>query len=156
MSSFNYAGIGEALFVREKCDSLKIFTSKSTFTTTSSKDFYVINYENSIIGKQLLSGVNDPYTGLGIVAVNSSFNFRFVFFEVIEDGIRIIYLLSQIAGEYKKCNYSSVDLQLYIPSVASKEVNDHLKSHVRGADEFFKLLDSNSNLKKIYLKLKEK
>jgi len=155
MSSFNYLGIGEALYVREKCDSLKKFTSKATFTTTSSKDFYIINYENSIIGKQLLSGVNDSYTGL-VAAVNSSLTFRFALFEVIEDGIRIIYLLSQIAGEYKKCNYSSVDLQLYIPSVASKEVNDHLKSHVKGADEFANLLKSNENLNKLYNQLKAK
>jgi len=154
MSSVKYTGKGTALIVRENCDSLKQFTVKTTITTTSDPYFVVINYENSIIGKQLLSGLLNPFNSSdGILASNTSFIFGFFLYE---DSSGIIFLVTLITGIQKKCNYSSSDIQFYVPSVASKEVNDHFKLYVKDADEFNKLLKSNSNLNQLYFELKKK
>jgi hypothetical protein len=154
MSSVSYLGAGEALVVRENCDSLKIFTAKTTLTTTSNQYFFIINYENSIIGKYALSGLIEIVNNFGIFASETELNFRFTFFE---DSFGVIFLVTEITGDYKKCNYSSIDLQaVYDPSVASKEVNNHFKSSTKSADEFTKLLKLNASLNKMYLKLKAK
>jgi hypothetical protein len=156
MSSFNYIGEGTALVVREKCESIITFTSKTTITTTSNPFFFVINYENSIIGKQLLSWINRSDT---IVASNTSLasNSSYIFiFNFYQDSSGLIFFVTAISGDYKKCNYSSGDIQLYVPSVTSKDVNDQFKLHVKSADEFNKLLKSNSNLNTLYLKLIKK
>jgi len=153
MSSFNYLGAGEALVVREKCNSLKQFTTKTTFTTTDNNAFFVINYENSIIGKQVLSGLFDTVSTLGIFASTTNLNFRFTLFE----AFGIFFLVTQITGQYNKCNYSSGDLQVFdSQSVASKEATNHFKPFAKSADEFAKLLKSNASLNKMYLKLKAK
>ena len=151
MSSDNFIGVGEALIVRGKCESIKPLTAKTTLKKNSSNYFTVINYENSIIGKQVLSGLSDSLTG-SILASNTSLVFRFALFEFLG----LTFLITEITGDYKKCNYSSLDLQIYIPSVTSKGVDDHFKSYVKSADEFAKLLKSNASLNKMYLKLKAK
>jgi hypothetical protein len=58
-----------------------------------------------------------------IFSSTRALRFIFTFFE---DLFGVIFLVTQITGDYKKCNYSSIDLQeVYDPSVASKEVNNH-------------------------------
>jgi hypothetical protein len=154
MSSVNYSGAGEALLVSEKCDSFKPFTAKTTFTTSSNRYLFDINYENSIVGKQALSGLAESINSYGIFSSTTALRFRFTFFV---DLFGVIFLVTQITGDYKKCNYSSIDLQeVYDPSVESKEVNNHFKSSAKSADEFTKLLKSNASLNKMYLKLKAK
>jgi hypothetical protein len=147
MSSEDYLGIGEALVVREKCESIKLITAKTTFK--NSNNFTIINYENSIIGKQVLSGLTDNFSA---IASNTSLVFRFQKFEFLG----ILFLVTEITGDYKKCNYSSLDIQLHIPSATNKALYDNLKSKAKGADEFHKLLESNASLNKLFLKLKEK
>jgi hypothetical protein len=68
----------------------------------------------------------------------------------------IAYIVVFINGIYKKCNYSSYEIDFMVPSATNKAVHDKLKSKAKGADEFHKLLESNASLNKLYLKLKEK
>ena len=94
----------------------------------------------------------DTVSNLGIYASTTNLNFRFTFFE----AFGILFLVTEITGDYKKCNYSSGDLQIFDdPSVASK-TNNHFKSFAKSEDEFTKLLKSNDSLNKMYLKLKAK
>jgi hypothetical protein len=64
-----FSGQGEALVVREKCNSNKSFTS--SYTTEFSNDEYllILNYQNSFIGKRLLSTV---YNGNEVVTVTKN------------------------------------------------------------------------------------
>lgn len=59
-----------------------------------------------------------------------------------------------ITGKYKKCNYSSIDLQYRLPSNSSSvnAIND-LKKKYRSSEKFHKILDQNDSLKKKYLEI---
>jgi hypothetical protein len=59
-----------------------------------------------------------------------------------------------ITRKYKKCNYSSIDLQYRLPykSFSVNSIND-LKKKSRSSEELHKILDQNESLKKKYLEI---
>ena len=152
--SSNFSGEGKALVVREKCFEVKPFTSKSSFTRNFDAQNYIFNYENTIIGKRLLSIVYYPQNfRQEYIGSNGLLNFNILIY--VSEGI--LYNIIHITGVYKKCNYSSNELQrLVFPSETSKSVIDHLKSTAKSEDEFNELLESDANLKKSFLKLNSK
>ena len=83
---------------------------------------------------------------------NGLLNFYIDYYNVDDN----YYIILFITGVHKKCNYSSYEIDYYVPSATNKVVSDNLKSKSRGADEFYKLLESNTGLKKSFLKLKTK
>ena len=148
----NFSGIGTALLVSEKCNQLKPFKSKSNYLANNT--FYTLNYENTIIGKKLLSiTFFSPNFRQEYIGSNGLLNFNINIY--VEEGI--LYILIFITGVYKKCNYSSRELQKFVstPEI-SNSVIDHLKSVAKGVDEFNELLESDPYLKKSYLKLNSK
>jgi hypothetical protein len=148
----NFSGEGNALLVSEKCNQLKPFKSKSNIIANGM--FYTYNYENTIIGKKLLSLVfYSPNFRQEYIASNGLLNFNII--NYVDKGI--LYSIVYITGVYKKCNYSSRELQKVVfTTETSNSVIDHLKSIAKGADEFNKLLESDASLKKSYLKLNSK
>jgi hypothetical protein len=156
MSIANFSGEGNACIVRKNCNEIKPFTSKSTATQKISPNyqFSILNYENSIIGKRLLSLVYfAPSFRQEYIGSDGLLNFISQIY--VSDGI--LYNLIHISGVYKKCNYSSKELQkLVFTAENSKTVIDHLKSIARSEDEFNKLLESDASLKKSFLKLNAK
>lgn len=148
----DFSGEGNALLVREKCNQLKPFKSRSSYIANGM--FYTYNYENTIIGKNLLSLVfYSPNSRQEYIGSNGLLNFDII--NYVDEGI--LYSIVYITGVYKKCNYSSRELQkIEITQETSKSVIDHLKSIAKGADEFNKVLESDPNLKKSYLKLNSK
>ena len=150
--TITFSGIGNSLVVNEKCNSNKIFTS--SYTTEFSNDEYllILNYQNSFIGKRLLSTV---YNGNEVVTGSDGLlNFTVQYFAGSDNNVA--YIVVFINGIYKKCNYSSYEIDYVVPSSTNKAVHDKLKSKAKGADEFHKLLESNASLNKLFLKLKEK
>ena len=149
-----YSGEGLALVVREKCNSLKPFSSSVTVTSTDDYVSFIINYENNVIGKKLLSGqmilINPAPVPINIVASDNDFNFNLIPFintSTFEQGL-IIY----ITGVFKKCNYSSREIQYFIPSTTNKSIIDNFSSRALKGEELDKLLESDPVLKKLYNK----
>jgi hypothetical protein len=70
------------------------------------------------------------------------------------DGIE--YIIVRISGIYKKCNYSSLELDYYIPTTTSANNLELFKKKSGNSEEFHKLLESDPDLNKLYLKLKAK
>jgi hypothetical protein len=70
------------------------------------------------------------------------------------DG-RFYFVYVRITGVYKKCNYSSYELDI-LTSSSFAASNDSLQKKSDSSEEFHKLLDSNPNLKKKYLQIKAK
>jgi hypothetical protein len=148
----DFSGEGAALLVSEKCNQLKAFKSKSNFVANNT--FYTLNYENTIIGKKLLSiTFFSPSFRQEYIGSNGCLNFNINIY--VEEGI--LNILIFITGVYKKCNYSSREIQRFASTTeASNSVINHLKSIAKGADEFNELLESDPYLKKSYLKLNSK
>ena len=148
-----FSGQGEALVVREKCNSNKSFTSSYTIEFTDDLLLLsILNYQNSFIGKRLLSAV---YNG-NEVETSSDGLLNFTAQYYFDSETDKSYIVVFINGIYKKCNYSSYEIDFLVPSATNKAVHDKLKSKAKGADEFHKLLESNAGLNKLFLKLKEK
>lgn len=146
--SFSYSGEGQALVIKEKCSSIKKFTSSSNFYDYSN-GFYKLNYENSVIGKKLLSSI---YTAESDNLIASDGLLNYELFPLYLDETP--YLLIFIAGVQKEYKYSSFELQKIDSFSTSTAANNFFKSKAKSADESHKLLESNSSLKKVYLKLK--
>jgi hypothetical protein len=148
----DFSGDGAALLVKEKCNQLKTFKSRSNYVANNT--FYTLNYENTIIGKKLLSiTFYSPNSRQEYIGSNGLLNFNIIIY--VDEGI--LYSLIFITGVYKKCNYSSRELQRFVSTPETRNsVIDHLKSIARGADEFNELLESDASLKKSYLKLNSK
>jgi hypothetical protein len=147
-----YSGEGQALVVREKCNSLKPFSSSVTVTSTDDFVSFIINYENNVIGKKLLSGqmilINPAPVPINIVASDNDFNFNLIPFITPSGQGLIIY----ITGVFKKCNYSSREIQYVIPSATNKSIIDNFSSRALKGEELDKLLKSDPVLKKLYNK----
>jgi len=140
--SFSYSGEGQALVIKEKCSSIKKFTSSSNFYEYSN-GFYKMNYENSVIGKKLLSIVfTESDTA---IASDGLLNYEILSLILDESP----YLFIFIAGVQKGYKYSSFELQKLDSSSTSTAIK------AKSADESHKLLESNASLKKVYLKLKK-
>ena len=153
---FTYSGEGQALVVREKCNELKSFTSSYTYACGNDEcNLSILNYQNSFIGKKLLSAVyggTSTYNSSVEFSSTGLLNFYAHYYNV--DGIYLIVVF--ITGIHKKCNYSSYEIDYEVPSATNTALHAKLKAKAKSADEFHKLLESNTGLKKIYLKLKAK
>lgn len=148
--SFNYSGSGQALVVREKCNANKPFTSSSEITNNP-LDIWtkIFKYKNSVIGKRLFSAVlTNP---LALIASDAQFVFKIVPFNNDLGSFVIIW----ITGVFKKCNYSSREIQkLNIPvTAANKEDKSVFGSIAQGGDELKKILDADPVLRESYEKL---
>jgi hypothetical protein len=145
----SYSGEGQALILKEKCSSLKTFTASSSFIFYDNQ-LAKINYENSILGKKILSSVYNESDYDNLIASDGLLDYKM--YPYSYNGI--FYLEIYIAGVQKGYKYSSSELQIFDPSSTSTAANNYFKSKAKSADEFHKLLESNLDLKKIYLKLK--
>ena len=159
--SHKYTGEGQALVVREKCKQLKPFTSSYSWEFPNPPEysaFFKINYENSIIGKRTLSAIPTPY----YVPYNAFWN------KISSDGLLNFYtsyytdyesldwVVVIITGIYKKCNYSSRDLDYLVPTTTNAATRELVKKKSGSSEEFHKLLESDPELNKSYLNLKAK
>ena len=148
--SETYTGSGQALIISSKCNKLVPFTSSYKWTyggDESDVTLAKLEYENSFIGSRTLSAVygNEELSSDGLLNF-SAFYFR--------DG-RFYFVYVRITGVYKKCNYSSYELDI-LTSSSFAASNDSLQKKSDSSEEFHKLLDSNPNLKKKYLQIKAK
>ena len=117
-----------------------------------------IEYNNSFIGSRIFSAVytNSYVLGSYFVEIGSDglLNFNASYF--YDDDTNTFYINVTITGVYKKCNYSSNELDYFISENAPASVRDALKKKSANTEEFHKLLDSNPELKKRYLQIKAK
>jgi len=148
--SETYTGSGQALIISSKCNKLVPFTSSYKWTyggDGSDVTLAKLEYENSFIGSRTLSAVygNEELSSDGLL------NFSTCYFR---DG-RFYFVYVRITGVYKKCNYSSHELDI-LTSSSFAASNDSLQKKYGSSEEFHKLLDSNPNLKKKYLQIKAK
>jgi len=162
MNSFYHTGEGQALVVRKKCNtfksSIKPFKSTCTITETTDPFSKIIQYENSILGKKLLSGTLTTIPSpINLQASNGLLNFRIIPFILDNKTGIIIY----ITGVYKKNrNYCSREIQYFIPSVTNKNINNNIMKNNFNSltvkdDEFKKILDDDPIFKKLFEKLKK-
>ena len=154
MSGFGatYSGEGQALVVQEKCNKVIDFTSSYAYTNgNNSGSLSITNYENSFLGKKVLTS-SYSYFNDKEFSTDGLLNFNAQYYNV--DGNKFIVVF--ISGVHKKCNYSSYEIDFYVPPVTNTALHANLKLKGKGADEFNKLLESNAGLKKLYLKLKAK
>jgi hypothetical protein len=153
--SETYIGTGEALVISNKCNKIVPFTSSYTWTFSNDSNYvlYKINYNNSFIGSRILSA-NYDYHLFVEISSDGLLNFNATYY--YDEETKKNYIFLSINGVYKKCNYSSYELDVETPS---SSVNEELKKKSRSFEssvEFHKLLDSNPDLKKRYLQIKEK
>jgi hypothetical protein len=151
----SFSGSGNALVISNKCNKLVPFTSSYNWKfggDGSDLELSKINYNNSFIGSRILSAVFD---GTSIeISSDRLLNFNATYYYDIKT--EKYYIILRITGVYKKCNYSSYELDVETPS---SSVNEELKKKSRSfesSEEFHRLLDSKPNLKKRYLQIKTK
>jgi hypothetical protein len=158
--SDTYVGEGSALFVRgDKCNRVQNFTSSYKWTYPEPGDFNIfsiVNYENSIIGKRNLSAVIDNFiieTDLyAELSSDGSLNFNAQYY--YDESLDIFFITVVITGIYKKCNYSSYELDYLVLQDAS--TRNALKNKSASTESFHKLLNAKPHLKKLYNKIKAK
>jgi hypothetical protein len=158
--SDTYVGEGSALFVRgDKCNRVQNFTSSYKWTYPEPGDFNIfsiVNYENSIIGKRNLSAVIDNFiieTDLyAELSSDGSLNFNAQYY--YDESLDIFFITVVITGIYKKCNYSSYELDYLVLQDAS--TRNALKKKSASTESFHKLLNAKPHLKKLYNKIKAK
>jgi len=147
--SETYTGSGQALIISSKCNKLVPFTSSYKWTyggDGSDVTLAKLEYENSFIGSRTLSAVY----GDNELSSDGLLNFSAFYYD---DGrFRFVYV--RITGVYKKCNYSSHELDILTSSSSAASVKVNKKSG--SSEEFHKLLDEKPNLKKKYLEIKAK
>ena len=156
-----YSGEGTALIVGNNSSTEQTFTSSYTWKLSpdaTSYTYAVINYENSIIGKKKLSAVYSyayfPGANWVETSSNGCLNFNTAYYYDSDTNTSFIWVT--INGVYNKLNYSSEELDILVVEPSSASVKEELKKRSRSTEEFKKLLESRSHLKKIYLKLKDK
>lgn len=160
--SDRYVGEGSALFVRgDKCHRVQNFSSSYKWTYPDPGDFSVfsiVNYENSIIGKKNLSAVLDNFiveTDLySELSSDGLLNFNTQYY--YDEGLDTFFITVVITGVYKKCNYSSYELDNLVLQDTSASVRNTLKKKSASTESFHKLLNAKPHLKKIYNKIKAK
>ena len=162
MSDSNkYTGEGQALVVREKCKQLKSFTSSYSWEFADPTEYSIfskINYENSIIGKRTLSAVTSPYNNPNSatwseLSSDGLLNFYANYYIDFDDDELIVV---KITGIYKKCNYSSREIDYLVPTTTNAATRELVKKKSGSSEEFHKLLESDPELNKSYLNLKAK
>jgi hypothetical protein len=148
-----YIGEGSAFFVHNKCKKIKNFTSSYKWAFPDPGDFSIfsiINYENSILGKKNLSAViDDNFDYWAEVSSNGLLNFNAKYY--YDEDIDAYFIIVIITGVYKKCNYSSYELDYLV--LEDSSVNNTLKKKSANSEQFHKLLDSKPHYKKLYDKI---
>lgn len=146
------------MILSSKCNKLVPFTSSYRWTyggDGSSNYLSKINYNNSFISSKVFSGVftTSYVLGSNFVEIGSDGLLNFNTSYYYDSSTCTNYVNVKITGVYKKCNYSSDELDYLTSysSTASVKVNK-----TGSSEEFHKLLDSNPNLKKKYLQIKAK
>ncbi len=160
--SSTYRGSGNALIVSSKCNKFVPFTSTYIFDyggDGSDQNFSKVIYNNSIIGSRTLSAVRSPsYVSNSFfqeIASDGLLNFINLFF--YDDFTQQFFTIITITGVYKKCNYSSIELDYLINSNSLSASNiNAIKNKAGSSEEFHKILDSDQNLKKKYVEIKAK
>jgi hypothetical protein len=160
--SDRYVGEGSALFVRgDKCNRVQNFTSSYKWTYPDPGDFNIfsiVNYENSIIGKRNLSAVIDNFiieTDLyAELSSDGTLNFNAQYY--FDEDLDVFFITVVIFGVYKKCNYSSYELDYLVLEDTSASVRNALKKKSATTEVFHKLLDAKPHLKKLYNKIRVK
>lgn len=160
--SDTYVGEGSALFVRgDKCNKVQSFKSSYKWAYPDPGDFSIfsiINYENSIIGKRNLSAIIDNFivdTDLyAELSSDGSLNFNTQYY--YDEDLDTFFITVVIYGIYKKCNYSSYELDYLVLQDASASVRNALKKKSANKEVFHKLLNTKPHLKKLYNKIKAK
>jgi hypothetical protein len=151
-----YIGEGSAFFVHNKCKKIKNFTSSYKWAFPDPGDFSIfsiINYENSIIGKKNLSAIiDDNFDYWAEVSSNGLLNFNAKYY--YDEDIDAYFITVIATGVYKKCNYSSYELDYLV--LEDSSVNNTLKKKSANSEQFHKLLDSKPHYKKLYDKIREK
>jgi hypothetical protein len=153
--SFQHSGEGTALIVRPKCNKIKKFKSSLILKFTDDMNTRIIEYKNSLIGKRLLAGIIQTFPNM--YASNDSLNFRFIYFSNSQNRSGwIIY----ITGVYKKCQYTSREVQYFDPSISATNTTildlvSRLNSFSLKDEELNKLLKSDPELNRLYIKLNE-
>jgi hypothetical protein len=159
--SDTYVGEGSALFVRDKCNKVQNFKSSYKWTYPDPGDFNIfsiVNYENSIIGKRNLSAVIDNFiieTDLyAELSSDGTLNFNAQYY--FDEDLDVFFITVVIFGVYKKCNYSSYELDYLVLEDTSASVRNALKKKSATTEVFHKLLDAKPHLKKLYNKIRVK
>jgi hypothetical protein len=151
----SYSGSGNALVISNKCNKIVPFTSSYNWTfggDGSDLKLSKLNYNNSFIGSRILSSVFD---GTSVeISSDGLLNFNTTYYYDIET--EKYYIILRITGVYKKCNYSSYELDVETPSSLKDKSLKNKSRSSESSEEFHKLLDSNPNLNKKYLQIKAK
>ena len=153
-----YIGEGSAFFVRDKCNKVKNFTSSYKWAFPPPGDFSIfstINYENSLIGKKNLSAViDDNFDYWAEVSSNGLLNFNAKYY--YDEDLDIFFIIVIATGVYKKCNYSSYELDYLVLQDTTSSAYNNLKKKSANSEQFHKLLDSKPHYKKLYDKVRDK
>jgi hypothetical protein len=155
--SGTYTGSGQALVVNSKCNKLVPFTSSYAWTFGGDgSDLFLskIEYNNSFIGSRIYATAYVLETDITEIGSDGLLNFRTTYYYDEPTDTYFIYV--NIDGLYKKCKYASYELDFFVLEDKSTSVRNALKKKSATTEEFHKLLDSNENLKKIYLQIKAK
>jgi hypothetical protein len=158
--SETYTGSGQALIVSSKCNKLVPFISSYKWSIGgdgSDQNLAKIEYNNSFIGSRTFSAVYAITNVLGSdwVEIGSDGLLNFNTSYLYDQDTDTFFIYVTITGVYKKCNYSSYELDVLNNSLSAAS-KDSLKKKSRSSEDFHKLLNSNSELKKRYLQIKAK
>ena len=143
-----FSGSGEALVISSKCNKKVPFTSTYKLFGDSNSRSWKLEYNNSFIGSRTLSSVFN--TNL-FSRLASDGLLNFVSTEYYDEITESIYRITTITGLYKKCNYSSIELDRRVLTATSAK--QFLKDNSISSEEFHKMLDSNPIIKQKYLEI---
>ena len=153
-----YIGEGSAFLVRDICNKVKGFNSSYKWAYPNPGDFSIfsiVNYENSIIGKMNLSAViDDNFDYWAEISSNGLLNFNAKYYYDEESDVFFIVVIA--TGIYKKCNYSSYELDYLVLQDTTSSTYQALKKKSANSEEFHKLLDTKPHYKKLYDKIRDK
>lgn len=160
--SGTFVGEGDALVVNKKCNKLIPFTSSYKWTNGGVGTNYflaIIDYQNSIIGKRKFNAVfninnYNPYSIWSELGFDGTLNYNTAYY--YDSDLETDFIAISIYGKFKTCDYSSEELCYNVLSPSSASARESLKKKSGNSEQFHKLLDSNPNLKKKYLKIKAK
>lgn len=164
MSGQTYSGEGQALIVGNNCSVIKSFYSSYKWSMSpdaTNSDFAIIDYENSILGKKRLSAVYtyqvfDAYFYQTWQEISSDGSLNFVALYFYDADYDFFYVIVNITGIHKKCNYSSTELDYLVVDTLSAAAKENFKKQCGTTADLHKILESNSDLKKKYGILKTK
>jgi len=146
-----FSGSGEALVISNKCNKEVPFTSTYKLWGDPNSRLWKLEYNNSFIGSRTLTSVFNSNLGSRLA---SDGLLNFVSTEYYDDITESTYRITTINGLYKKCNYSSIELDRRVLTATSAK--QFLKDNSISSEEFHKMLDSNPIIKQKYLEMNNK